>query len=75
MKWQPIENAPKDGQLILTYGYLPEDWGYAPEEHKITISHWCPAGRSSGWSSQGSTLSRSFVPTHWMPLPEPPEGE
>ena len=71
MEWQPIETAPKD-KPILTYGRIPEDYGYCPEEWKISISHWCEAGRSSGWSSQGSTVRGSFVPTHWMPLPAPP---
>lgn len=57
--WQPIETAPKDRKYYLV---------------------WCPANRMTYevcWNSDnfwdiigGAALYE--VPTHWLPLPEPP---
>ncbi len=70
MQWQPIETAPKTRELkILTYGVVPENYGYTQEEWLISISEWC----GNGWASQASSpYGNRFQPTHWMPLPEPP---
>ena len=71
--WQPIETAPKDGTPFLSYGYIPECWGYTCEEKKISISYWA---FMTGFVSQASyTYGEKFVPTHWMPLPEPPKKQ
>lgn len=61
--WQPIETAPKDGSSVLVYeGFEPivtEGWWDAEDEM------WRPSG------------SRNYPfwhqPTHWQPLPDPPE--
>ena len=60
--WQPIETAPKDGVLVLTYcngqvisAYWSEDEGWTVEIYGI--EDW------NGWT-----------PTHWTPLPSPPES-
>lgn len=81
MKWQPIETAPKGdgsgfGPVILIYrpkriggggricvaAFDPESFRKNPRPH---------------WHSFFGTLSkyqdRDNPPTHWMPLPEPPE--
>lgn len=62
VKWQPIETAPKDGTRILLCG----------KNGKIADSHY---GQPDGWANP-----RCFIwpyvnanPTHWMPLPKPPE--
>lgn len=66
MKWQPIETAPKIlNKEILTYGILPEDWGYRPEVWGISISFWC----GDSWTSQCSTYNTKFIPKYWMPIP------
>ena len=61
--WQPIETAPTDGSAVLLYPYM-DDWanmyvvyGYATLDGE--------------WFSTVDGLT--FEPTHWMPLPEPPE--
>ena len=67
-KWQPIETAPKDGTWLILYtteGVHPGFWGptyfdYDPDW--ITYCH-----RSDCETVPG-------VPSHWMPLPAPPEG-
>lgn len=56
-QWQPIETAPKDGSEFLSWSELSQ-W----------VTHWDE--KSKIWKSgEGYGLK----PTHWMPLPEPPE--
>ena len=74
MKWQPIETAPKDGTSILVY---PPTW----KTKRAAIAKWNPnryAKNPKGYwerddDMQRVTISRGATPTHWMPLPEPPE--
>lgn len=77
MKWQPIETAPRDETRILvingeTGGY----GGYAGESSRayhigtayFYEGEWLATDCCDGVST--------YMPTHWMPLPEPPnEGE
>lgn len=63
MKWQPIETAPTDGTRILLRG----------RNGKIADGHY---GQPDGFANP-----KRFVwpyihanPTHWRPLPEPPES-
>lgn len=62
-KWQPIETAPKDGHWILIWypSSLPRmvAWMSHP-----SIGH--------GWY-EGKKFIAPEVPTHWRPLPVPPE--
>ena len=59
MDWQPIETAPKDGYAILAW---VSGW------RRAHIVYW------DGEEWVGVTgLSKLKVPTHWMPLPEPPK--
>jgi hypothetical protein len=55
--WQPIESAPIDGTVLLVHGARGVELG------------WCVHGR---WYWHGGN-SLVDVPTHWMPLPEPPQ--
>lgn len=57
MKWQPIETAPVDGTEILV-----------AEDRYVTVARWC-----GFYWGDGLSLMGSIGPTHWMPLPEPPE--
>ena len=56
-EWQPIETAPKDGREILGW------FGSA------SVIRW-HIGTESFWTDG---FMRLREPTHWMPLPEPPE--
>lgn len=59
MEWQPIETAPKDGMLLGFYDGM------------IRLVLW-----DSGWAVVGRMTDRYwFSPTHWMPLPPPPENK
>lgn len=65
MNWQPIETAPKDGTQILGYTVWPA----------LTAVRWAQEsfyyGRP-GWEDEFSNVE--WQPTHWMPLPPPPEA-
>ncbi len=91
MSWEPIETAPQDGTLLLLwlkeepYGRC----GYElPEEAKNwTLGFWVHRGWKSietedaggmggeltGWMADYVCLD--CKPTHWMPLPTPPNKE
>lgn len=56
-KWQPIETAPKDAHEILVY-----------EDGEMSITYWNKYAEC--WDYDVVCDSK---PTHWMPLPEPPE--
>lgn len=67
MEWQPIETAPKDDETLVLLWAAP-----APASHDggMDVGWWYyPKER---WNAQhGGSLN--FRPTHWMPLPEPPQ--
>ena len=76
-QWQPIETAPKDGQdIIVMYMHI--------ETQVVHAAFWmsesdCEDTDEVGWwSYEYSEVSRIklddwMTPTHWMPLPSPPE--
>lgn len=63
-EWQPIETAPNDGQEVLVFD---PNWGTAAVafREEATGFPWAIVG--------GKDDSRPLEPTHWMPLPAPPE--
>lgn len=73
-KWQPIETAPKDYEDVLV---IDED-GYILIAHRDDFED----------NSFNSLMTKyyfylpcdgpeyvKFYPSHWMPLPEPPEND
>lgn len=71
--WQPIETAPKDGTVVLVY---PGVWS----NRTCSVARWDDdrsAKRPRPYWSRDDTSSvttcRNVPPTHWMPLPAPPE--
>jgi hypothetical protein len=70
MEWQPIETAPKDGTRILAY--WPDI--YANSSAVQCETWWGPWGNSkSTWQTVWEWADGPNCPTHWMPLPEPPQ--
>lgn len=66
--WQPIETAP-DSQSIdvwLTSKHNPQFGARVTDVHKVG-NRWF--GFPNWWSATDGVL-----PTHWMPLPAPPES-
>lgn len=61
MEWQPIETAPKDGTDILTWTHLPDAF------NPYIVVKW----KRGTWVAVDPL--GEYLPTHWMPLPEPPQ--
>jgi len=61
-QWQPIETAPKDGTDILVWWPF---WSKSPEVAAFIDGEW--------YSECVTSDSTEKPPTHWMPLPAPPE--
>ena len=60
--WLPIETAPKDGTAILGW------W-----DGECMIVDWCVVVERWGSTHDGEDMFEP-EPTHWMPLPDGPEG-
>jgi len=65
--WKPIETAPKDGQhVLLACAVDPPSWvceGYYEEDRDA----WYQA--NTHWTD---TYNGQIYPSHWMPMPAPP---
>lgn len=80
-RWRTIETAPKDGTAILGYGRhirSPPDAqrGVMPGDHWWGIMlwdiwHW-EVTPTWVFAKDGAIVWSD--PTHWMPLPEPPDA-
>lgn len=60
--WRPIEEAPKDGTPILA-------WRYGWRHPKLIV--WYGDWHTWMWHGVGARLNEQ--PTHFQPLPPPPE--
>lgn len=58
-EWQPIETAPKDGRVVLVFDDAFEEPIFSLHTFESVISDF-------------GQFSNSYDPTHWMPLPDPP---
>lgn len=75
MKWQPIETAPKTGEVFLAYWkHMPVfvAWIDGGKKEKAGFRVLMP-GRDLDLYIHGNFAP--FTPTHWRPLPEPPTPE
>ena len=68
--WRPIETAPHDGRTVLAY--FPAQAGHAARQDVIAVywTGWGGGRRETAWS--GAKLHAK--PSHWMPLPDPPQA-
>lgn len=68
MRWKPIETAPKDGTEILAWNgeSVQQSWW---DDTVYRQGKWCI------WrdAKLGHIYWLDPVPTHWMPLPLPPQ--
>ena len=83
MEWQPIEIAPRDVCVLVTFdpGDISTD---KPTMPGVMVAYWdayyAPGGsgydgRGDGWTDAASgdeCHAHYGYPTHWMPLPAPP---
>jgi uncharacterized protein DUF551 len=72
-EWRDISTAPKDGTRILIFeapdafnpdGVIVSCWWYANDTYT-----------AGGYWNGGRGTLRTFLPTHWMPLPAAPPRE
>lgn len=79
--WQPIETAPKDGTPFLTFSAdalcQPREGALGTKSTPVMVMAWImsskhpyPVDEHGDWHD-----FHCFEPTHWMPLPLPPEAE
>jgi hypothetical protein len=71
-EWQPIETAPRGGKLLLLWNADIQWIGYVLNDGQSdTWFNWFPGELWSG----ASPFDGYRMPTHWMPLLEPPDGQ
>lgn len=65
MNWFPIDSAPKDGSLVLLF--VPD------EEPQFIAGGFMSGPNGRGWTCPVVDGVFYAKPTHWVPLPAPPE--
>ena len=84
-EWQPIETAPRDGTYILmrSANFRPavvswETFEYRDSPLADLPPRWCEDIETFGCADDYELAeylkSVTWEPTHWMPLPKPPEA-
>lgn len=63
MSWQPIETAPLDKAVLVAYDVCVGEAAYHGEDEGW---YWANNDPTDSWGSR-------IYPTHWQPLPAPPE--
>lgn len=81
-EWRPIETAPKDGTKIVIwnkrYAFCPiAAWHNSESDDEAdgwSFDDWnSPCGSvADGFVGYNEDIEAGLMPTHWMPLPEPP---
>ena len=80
-EWQDIETAPKDGRPVLVaLRDFADGWIVGEAYFNADDSGADPGGQKWWWANQGcsdyyatSIDEGNHPPTHWQPLPAPPE--
>lgn len=87
MEWQPIETAPKGGgaEMVTDPNWVePPDILLFCEAGRQVVASWdwyyAEGGRGFtdgvAWVALGELVHMNYgMPTHWMPLPPPPETD
>lgn len=76
--WKPIETAPKDGTSIMLLSWKNRICVARWEQlHFVGIGWFVSVPVCGGWGSGSDTFipnTKEDLPTHWQPLPEPPNA-
>lgn len=74
MTWQPIKTAPKDETVILLFG----GGIVAPGFFHIGEWRFWDGGTTDDYEGDSAGFFNGWIsghgPSHWMPLPAPPEA-
>lgn len=69
--WQPIETAPRNVSVLA---FIPRAEHYGPGIYRAML---VDMGTGPRWTVNGLHMGRDcdpeHQPTHWQPLPSPPE--
>ena len=66
-KWQDISTAPRDWQIKVLLSH--QDY-----QNSVTCSVGWWSDNFEEWQTYDIGGRTDIQPTHWMPLPQPPEG-
>jgi len=77
-EWQPIETAPRDGtEILLCRAYDAAGKTIKPLGIFAQVAAWWADESDEGewvvYCSMVREPTLHFEPTHWMPLPDPPQ--
>ena len=82
MEWKPIETLPDctNALVCVTYNIPAEDGDTRPQAGVVgyvweTVMWVDCRVPEHGWFTYPLLIHVPFPPTHWMPLPPPPEQE
>jgi hypothetical protein len=64
--WQPIKTAPCDGTSVLLY------WPHWRRSEAV-VGHFITSSPAKNKWHADCAIADGPLPTHWQPLPEPPE--
>jgi hypothetical protein len=82
MNWQPIATAPKDGTVVLVGVDIATQWIVRNafwREVDVNLKDMGWEEDDTGWWAYRTSMTQErldgiYEPTHWLPMPEPPEG-
>ena len=66
--WQPIETVPKQRNVLL-FAFTESGSNY-----KMETGYWMENEFVSSWNWPYALKEYDVKPTHWMPMPPPPEA-
>ena len=77
-QWQPIETAPRDGTIIdvwLGDADMRDVEFYCTHGTRRSPGWWFSNGKFRPLGGLEPAMTVFVTPTHWMPLPNPPEDK
>jgi hypothetical protein len=70
MEWQFIKTAPRDGRTIIAF-WQPTASNKQIDDNSYGMARWSKIYME--WTDAENEENIWSEPTHWMPLPPPPE--
>ncbi len=70
-QWMPIDSAPLDGTTIIIFDSYSDDKGI--DGYGVCTARWDYSLKWWIMHQRYSNVISLINPTHWMPLPEPPQ--
>ena len=71
-KWISIDTKPEPGKEVLIY-QPPSPYSGEGAEGVMAVSYYIGESPYDFWPDGQDEQPGSYSPSHWMPLPEPPQ--